>query len=131
MPNVVLKTYVIMLYCLWLPTKSSCASRCLSISVNPNLKYLVYLDQMDQNLIFGQRSTHLKKLHTIYDVFCLGLTSGHNKQANIWDTLFYHRHSHPARGGKWSNEGIVPNTAFIFSVFVVTSRTLSYLCIIS
>ena len=120
-----------MLYCLWLPTKSSCASRCLSISVNPNLKYLVYLDQMDQNLIFGQKSTHLTKLHTIYDVFCLELTSGHNKPADIWDSLFYHKHSPPARGGKCSNGGIVPITASIFRVFVVTPRNLSYLYIFS
>ena len=35
----------------------------------------------------------------------------------------------PARGGKCSNGGIVPNTAFILRVFVAILRTLSYLCI--
>ena len=37
----------------------------------------------------------------------------------------------PARGGKCSNGEIVPNTAFIFRVFVATPRSLSYLCIFS
>ena len=37
----------------------------------------------------------------------------------------------PARGGKCSNGGIVPNTAFISRVFASTPRTLSYLCIFS
>ena len=37
----------------------------------------------------------------------------------------------PARGGKCSNGRIVPNTAFTFRVFVVTSRSLSNLCILS
>ena len=34
-----------------------------------------------------------------------------------------------ARGGKCSNGGTLPNTAFIFRAFVATPRTLSYLCI--
>ena len=38
---------------------------------------------------------------------------------------------HPARGGKCSDGGIVPNTAFILRVFVPTPRSLSYLCIFS
>ena len=38
---------------------------------------------------------------------------------------------YPARGGKCSNGGTVPNTAFIFRAFVATPRTLSYLCIFS
>ena len=37
----------------------------------------------------------------------------------------------PARGGKCSVGGIVPNTAFTFRVFVATPRSLSYLCIFS
>ena len=32
----------------------------------------------------------------------------------------------PARGGRCSNGGIVPNTAYIFRAFVATPRTLSY-----
>ena len=37
----------------------------------------------------------------------------------------------PARGGKCINGGIVPNTAFIFRVFLATPQTLSYQCIFS
>ena len=37
--------------------------------------------------------------------------------------------SAPAWGGKCSDGGIVPNTAFIFRVFVATPRTPSYICI--
>ena len=37
----------------------------------------------------------------------------------------------PAKGGKCSNGGIVPNTAFIFKAFVATPWTQSYLCIFS
>ena len=36
-----------------------------------------------------------------------------------------------ARGVKCGNGRIVPNTAFIFRVFVATPRTLGYLCIFS
>ena len=35
------------------------------------------------------------------------------------------------RGGKCSNGGTVPNTAFIFRAFVANPRSLSYLCIFS
>ena len=37
----------------------------------------------------------------------------------------------PARGGKCSDGGIVPDTAFIFRVFVATPWSLSYLYIFS
>ncbi len=50
---------------------------------------------------------------------------------SIMSILVFEPMTFPARGGKCSNGGIVPNTAFIFRVFVATPRTPSYLCIFS